>query len=74
MDPHAAILVGQTEAATHDGAILVLAGVGTGKNRTLIAAVAWRIQRAASCATARRASPTTSMRWSCCGGSEAEAG
>ena len=49
MDPHAAILAGltpaQTEAATHDGAILVLAGAGTGKTRTLISAVAWRIAR-----------------------------
>ena len=29
----------------HDGAILVLAGAGTGKTRTLTSAVAWRIAR-----------------------------
>ena len=46
-DPRAAILAGltpaQAEAAAHDGPILVLAGAGTGKTRTLVAAVAWRI-------------------------------
>jgi len=45
--PQSAILAGltpaQAEAAVHDGAILVLAGAGTGKTRTLTSAVAWRI-------------------------------
>ena len=49
MDPHDPILAGltppQAEAAMHDGAILVLAGAGTGKTRTLTSAVAWRIAR-----------------------------
>ena len=35
----------QAEAAMHNGAILVLAGAGTGKTRTLTSAVAWRIAR-----------------------------
>ena len=35
----------QAEAAMHDGAILVLAGAGKGKTRTLTSAVAWRIAR-----------------------------
>lgn len=47
MDPRDPILAGltppQAEAAMHDGAILVLAGAGTGKTRTLTSAVAWRI-------------------------------
>jgi DNA helicase-2/ATP-dependent DNA helicase PcrA len=47
MDPLDPILAGltppQAEAAMHDGAILVLAGAGTGKTRTLTSAVAWRI-------------------------------
>ena len=33
----------QAEAATLDGAVLVRAGAGTGKTRTLTAGVAWRI-------------------------------
>ena len=43
----AAILAGltpaQADAASRDGAVLVLAGAGTGKTKTLTAAVAWRI-------------------------------
>jgi DNA helicase-2/ATP-dependent DNA helicase PcrA len=45
--PQSAILAGltpaQAEAAVHDGAILVLAGAGTGKTRTLTSAVAWGV-------------------------------
>ena len=47
MDPHDPILAGltssQAEAVMHDGAILVVAGAGTGKTRNLTSAVAWRI-------------------------------
>lgn len=43
----AAVLAGltpaQADAASRDGAVLVLAGAGTGKTKTLTAAVAWRI-------------------------------
>lgn len=47
-DPSAApMLAGltpaQADAAARDGAVLVLAGAGTGKTNTLTAAVAWRI-------------------------------
>ena len=48
-NPQNAILAGltpaQAEAAVHDGAILVLAGAGTGKTRILTRAVAWRIEK-----------------------------
>ena len=47
--PQSAILAGltpaQAQAAVHDGAILVLAGAGTGKTRVLTRAVAWRIKK-----------------------------
>lgn len=41
--PGAALTPAQARAAAHDGPILVLAGAGSGKTKTLTAAVGWRI-------------------------------